>query len=330
MNDTNLFGYATSELSQDAFICWLLSHAKTNNQNKNPAITQCALDVIHEIPQLSKATDISDIWRQFSTGNVRIDILLKIDNYKVIIEDKIGSAATDSQIQSQKNALIASGVPANQIICVFYKTIPQCYRPKTADKIFNRADLLKIFNKYKTIIHSDIFIDYVEYLENFDHEENLYKTLPVSQWWGAPYMGFFEHLIKTGLVSKQNWWGYVPNPNGGFMCLSWHPLSYNELDNIGLTEEYCDEFKLQIENDKIAVKISADVGKCDKAKVIRARQAIFDYFQKCIPYFKKPQRRVFANWMTVGYIRYDENNYANQIKLMNATFIQMKTNFKFP
>ena len=79
MNDTNLFAYAPSELSQDAFICWLLSHAKTANQNKNPAITRCALDFVREIPQLSKAKNISDIWRQFSAGNVRIDILLTID-----------------------------------------------------------------------------------------------------------------------------------------------------------------------------------------------------------------------------------------------------------
>lgn len=328
MNDTNLFSYATSELSQDAFICWLLAHAKTDNQNKNSAITQCALDFIHEIPQLSKATNISDIWRQFSVGNVRIDILLAIDDYKIIIEDKIGSEATDSQIQAQKNALIASGVPANQIICVFYKTVPQCYQPKTADKVFNRADLLRIFNKYKANINSDIFNNYIEYLENFNHEENLYMTLPISQWWSAPYVGFFEHLIKTGLVSAKNWWGYVPNPSGGFMCLCWYPLSDSELDKFGLTEDYCDECKLQIENDKIVVKISADVKTYDKAKVIHARQAIFDYFKKYVPEFKKPQRRVFANWMTVGYIHYDEKNYATQIKLMNDAFNQMKTRFK--
>lgn len=122
---------------------------------------------------------ISDIWRQFSVINVRIDILLTIDNYKVIIEDKIGSAATDSQIQAKKNALIAEDVPANQIICVFYKIVPQ--------------------------------------------------------WWSEPHTGFFEHFINTGLVSKKNWWGYVPNPSGGFMCLCWYTLSDNELEKTFIT-----------------------------------------------------------------------------------------------
>lgn len=329
MNDTNLFDYATSELSQDAFICWLLSHAKAANQNKNPALTNCALDFIQQIPSLSAASNISGIRRQVSVGNVRIDILLEIDGYNVIIEDKIGSAATNSQIQAQKNALIAEkNISANKIICVFYKTVSQCYQPKAADKIFSRTELLAIFNRYKATINSDIFTDYVDYLENFDREENLYKTLPISQWWREPYTGFFEHLINTGLVAKQNWWGYVSNPSGGFMCLCWYPLSDSELDRIGLTEGYCDECKLQLEHDKIVVKISADVKKYDKVKVLHAHQAIFDYFQKCVPNFTKPKRRVFANWMTVGYICYDDKNYAAQIKLMDDAFRQMITRFK--
>ena len=51
-------------------------------------------------------------------------------------------------------------------------------------------------------------------------------------------------------------------------------------------------------------------------------------FQEYVPDFKKPRRRIFANWMSAGYIYYDEKNYAKQIKLMNDAFIQMKINFK--
>lgn len=328
MKETNLFRYATSELSQDAFICWLLSHAKVGNQNKNPEITQCAVDFLHAIPQLSNVKNIAEIQRQYSVGNVRIDILLTIDNYKVIIEDKIFSEATDSQIQAQKNALIAEGIEASQIICVFYKTVEQWYKPKAADKIFSRSELLAIFNKYKDKINSDIFTDYVDYLENFNQEENLYNTLPIAEWWSMPYTGFFKHLIDTKAVSQENWWGYVPNPSGGFMCLCWYPLNNAELDKIGLTEDYCDECKLQIENNKIAVKISADGEAYDKIKVNHARQKILEYFQKSIPDFEKPARQVFSTWMTVGYIYYDEKNYSEKIKLMNDVFIGMKTNFK--
>ena len=40
----NLFEYATSELSQDAFIAWFLSHLMEANRQKDPAITKCAAD----------------------------------------------------------------------------------------------------------------------------------------------------------------------------------------------------------------------------------------------------------------------------------------------
>lgn len=327
MKDTNLFNYATSELSQDAFVCWLLSHAKNGNQNKNPEVTKCALDFIHAIPQLNNAKNISDVQRQYSVGKVRIDVLLTIDDCKVIIEDKIDNAATDSQIQSQKEAL-AEKFPSSQIICVFYKTVEQCYKPKVADKIFYGADLLSIFRKYNGRINSDIFTDYVEYLENFECEKNLYKTLPINEWWKMPYIGFFKHLINSAIVPQNSWWDYVPNPSGGFMCLCWNPLNNNELDQIGLTEDYCDEFYLQIENNKIAVKISADVKTYDKNKVTYARQKILEYFRKWTPDFEKSARQVFSNWMTVGYIYYDEKNFAEKIKLMNDIFVEMKTKFK--
>ena len=36
MKKTNLFYYATSELSQDAFICWLLSHCLKECAEEKP------------------------------------------------------------------------------------------------------------------------------------------------------------------------------------------------------------------------------------------------------------------------------------------------------
>ena len=164
--------------------------------------------------------------------------------------------------------------------------------------------MLTIFNKYKNKIDSDIFTDYVEYLENFDYEENQYKTSPISEWMSMHYIGFFKHIINnTKVGSKENWWGYVKRGRkkggGGFNCLCWYTMTNSELDQIGLTKDYRDEFKLQIEDNKIAVKMSADTKTYDKNKVTYARQKILAYFQKCIPSFEKPARQVFANWMTI-------------------------------
>jgi hypothetical protein len=43
MNRPNLFSYATSELSQDAFICWLLSWASLEYKDVDGQLHQCAI-----------------------------------------------------------------------------------------------------------------------------------------------------------------------------------------------------------------------------------------------------------------------------------------------
>ena len=45
----NLFNYATSELSQDAFICYLMSFLLEENIKKNKMLNMCAVDLINEM-----------------------------------------------------------------------------------------------------------------------------------------------------------------------------------------------------------------------------------------------------------------------------------------
>ena len=48
MDKPNIFKYATKELSQDAFIFWLLDHANPKYENVNQALKNCALSLISE------------------------------------------------------------------------------------------------------------------------------------------------------------------------------------------------------------------------------------------------------------------------------------------
>lgn len=57
----NLFNYATSELSQDAFICWLLSFAHEDAVCDDPALRNCAVELIQEFVPVLKDTDESEI-----------------------------------------------------------------------------------------------------------------------------------------------------------------------------------------------------------------------------------------------------------------------------
>ena len=52
--------------------------------------------------------------------------------------------------------------------------------------------MLAIFDKYVGATKNDIFIDYHERLKSIDVEVESYKHIPVSQYSGLAYGGFFE------------------------------------------------------------------------------------------------------------------------------------------
>ena len=86
MKNTNLFKYATSELSQDAFLCWLFSHATKESWNVDPVIRNCAIDFLEEILvskdfSWSESSYVSEIKKQYKN----IDVLIRIDDIYIII-----------------------------------------------------------------------------------------------------------------------------------------------------------------------------------------------------------------------------------------------------
>lgn len=327
MESTNIFNYATSELSQDAFICWLLSFALKENHGKDSALEACALDVLHQIPKLQTIESIAKIDRQVSVAYGRIDILLTIGDYLVIIEDKtFTNAACDQLLRYRKGLVEKRKISDENVICVFYKIIEQAQAEKDVDFEFTREKLLQLLRPYKDKINSDVFHYYVDYLEHIDNIAHLYKTQAIGEWEALTYWGFFRHLKEQGLVSKNCGWGYVANPSGGFLGLWWDFYPGNEQSD-DFSKGCFDSVYLQIENDKIAVKLCADpIDDYDTDNVRAARQQIFDYFASHIDDFTKRWR--LGNYMTVGYIEYNESNYREQITKMQQIFNEMKADLK--
>ncbi len=328
MKETNLFNWATSELSQDAFICWLLSFAK--NPSVNPQLAACAWDFIHRIPGLATAKQVIKIERQVAVkipGERQkgiIDVLLTVDDCKVVIEDKIFSPADDAQMEKYIKALKAAG--AKNVIGVFYKPVSQCKFSRDFFT-FKRDVLFSIFNPYKAKINNEIFADYLEYLEYFESEENAYKSCrPISQWSGINYYGFFEHLKDIGLVPKDAGYGYVSNPQGGFMCMNWAWKTPQLVQKFRFTAKHFEGLYLQLENDKICVKMGLEHGNFNAEDVRHAWETVRDYFGNGIGSsfeyvrFSFNKGKKHSRWMTVGYILYNEKNYRQQIQRMQKLF----------
>ncbi|MGN0039199.1 MAG: hypothetical protein ACI36Y_08745 [Coriobacteriales bacterium] len=317
MRADNLFRYATSELSQDAFVCWLLSHATEEAWDGDIALRECALEFLGRFMDVDGQTRVAGI----ETQHLHIDVLVTAGGKKVIIEDKTFTMTHDDQVNAYRKRLVEAGEARGEdVVCVFYKIADQQRREPGVDYEFDRAEILRLLRPYARRTSNPIFLDYLERVEELEEEAESWRRLGIGDWTGAAYGAFFKHLVGDGVVcdGERYWWGYVPNPTGGFMGLCWFPLSGDELCSAGITEDYADEVKLQIEDDRIALKIDCD-GRQDPEKTRRLRSALYEHFRgEFGGAFQKLRWRT-GRFMTVGFVAYDEGNYAEQIKRMEAT-----------
>lgn len=104
-------------------------------------------------------------------------------------------------------------------------------------------------------------------------------------------------------------------------------LSSDDLAVIGLDEQCADELYLQIENDIIAVKYTVNPKKNpDTNKVTAIRWKLYDHFRQQLgDIFQKKSFRP-GNFMTVGYVKYDEKNYMEKLTDMKKALLALLTN----
>ncbi len=332
----NLFNYATSELTQDAFICWLLSHLTEECYNFDINIRECARKFIEKVfdkkhIKLDHDFKINTIKRQYR----KIDILVEIQDYKIIIEDKTFTSSHDNQINRYKGILMEEGVPEEKIICVFYKIIEQS-RKENVDFEYNREILLEILSEFKDKISNQIFVDYFEYLKFIDYEVDSFKNEKIEKWTYKSNIGFFEHLRNGILAREYVDWSYVANPRGGFMALwIYNILNSDELVKAGFDKSTIGEVYLQIENNDerniIAVKYSLNDDEDREMEYFTYREMVLENKVKIMQYFNDKigsqfykSKNVFGKSMTVGYIYYNECDYEEKIFLMKELLKNIK------
>ena len=299
----NLFTYATSELSQDAFICWLLSHLYPENHGIDIAIESCAIEFVKRFySDFSGEASYFSINRQYRN----IDVLVCINDKRIIIEDKTFTDSHDNQVNRYKETLMAEGILESDIICVFYKIIEQPHPEKDVNYEFTRKELISIFEKYTKKTDNRIFCDYFDYLKSIDDKVLSYCHKSIDEWDYYSYIGFFTMLQDTIFTHSENSWSYVNNPSGGFNCLWWVENSWNGLlESNGLKQNGIFSLYPQLEDNCIAIKIQAN---SSATNVNDIRWKLYSYFSEIIPGFKKRTFRVGTH-MTVGYVEYSFENY---------------------
>lgn len=310
----NLFTYATSELSQDAFLCWLMSYAM-KDAKKDEALRRCAIAFLKQfVPPIKTLKDgeiyVSNIERQHG----KIDVLLTVEGgYKVIVEDKTFTSDHDEQLTRYKDLLISEGVGPELIYGVYYKTgfeSDTSNAEKAGYAVFDRKRILSILNANSSGATNDIFLNYLDFYNTFDTETQRYQTLPVRQWDWKMIQGYYEDLKKAadfrrGSLDGAFNYGYVANPSGGFYGLwlfPWMPLNcgtvefypYLQMEFSNGAINIC--AKLCIQNDVQEFKLSElkDIIAYNNTQEWKYDLGQFGYF--------KPSRLSSGKTMTVGTI----------------------------
>lgn len=299
-NQPNLFSYATSELSQDAFICWLLAWSDDKYKKAHPKMNEVSRNILAMFFDKSKNEELPEkINIAIKRQHEHIDVLCIINNeYYLIIEDKVGTKQHSKQLERYKKI----GADKKQIL-IYYQTGEQSnYKPVTDSGYapVSRSDLLKIFESEAGLIaqrKSDILRDYAQRIRSLEDQFSAYITKPAKEWGNRAWQGFF---VKLQEKLKQGSWGYVANQSGGFYGFWWNGGKHAYLQIEAVRAEQNLVFKIHVKEKEQR-----------RVKRIEAHKSVTKAFYGTEFRIKKPKRFGNGETMTVALLDGDFRVFNN-------------------
>ncbi len=321
MGKPNLFDYATSELSQDAFLCWLMAWANQDQIQNDKLLNKCACNFIRELLGISSGYKIETIKIRRQWNKIDVCALVN-DEYFIVIEDKKGTKEHSNQLERYKKIAKKEYNTSNRKVkCVYFKMQGQSDYTNIKDagfSVFKREKMISILEKYiseskKTNNINHILNDYYENLVNLDNAINSYKELQLDDWKWYAWQGFYSELQKE-LGDGQ--WSYVANKSGGFLGFWWHWKNSKYKGNYF-------EFYLQIEQDKLIFKLYSENPKVRKEIRAYYRSVLYELANDMGIEVKQYGR--IGTWMGVARLSetYRKTNSDNRID-MKATIKTLK------
>lgn len=247
----NIFDISPKELSQDAFIAWLLQWADISNKEYNNDLSRCGSEFVTSLIKKKNPNFNVQIYNvQAGRQWNNIDVWAVVnDQYFIIIEDKTYSKQHSGQLATYKSIAEKWCEEQNyeKPICIYLKTGNESLQSlkkviNEGFEIYNRKEFIILLNNHD--LKNDIFIDFKSRLNRIEQLNHKWENKVIKDWNGNDWQGFFQFLEgEIDLIG----WDYVNNPNGGFWnaVLNW--------DYWGIYPVY-----LQTEEYKLCFKISTD------------------------------------------------------------------------
>ena len=247
----NLYDFATSELSQDATLAYILSWAKPQYKTSNPDLNRLGNILLRALVATSaqaqgKPSPLDGILiEQLQVGRQRnhLDVWASVnDSIFLIIEDKVRTCEHSRQISRYtklaKTLRNKSDQPWQAVMPVYVKTGNEPLRRMPSEKTcgrFMRNDLLRLLNEVPHTTNT-IVEDFRRHLENWQKQTRSFLLTPPPAWSRAATEGFYLELESWLYQANRNtpqWgpdWGTVSNPNGNFLAFWWHRVRLQKPD----------------------------------------------------------------------------------------------------
>ena len=245
----NIFSFATSELSQDAMLSWLIQWADPEYKNIDSSLHHVACSFLRLLlGQTNYNINSVEVGRQWQN----IDIWVEInDNAILIIEDKTNTSIHDKQLERYKDVVEKwyQG-KRDQYFFVYVKTgnEPLSKLKEIENKGYrtiSRVDIINCLDNYSG--NNYLLINFLNHLKKIENATQGFRKLPVIDWDWYAWQGFYQELeCRLSLTS----WDYVANPSGGFLGAWWHftPMEDGEMYLQFEEQKLC--FKIYYEGDR--------------------------------------------------------------------------------
>ena len=222
----NLFGWANKELAQDSFLCWLFSHANKALNADVSLLRDVALDFICRLMAKCgigvKPSDVDNVVvdKQIHRVDIAVRFTVAGKKHTLMIEDKV-NAKVYNDIEEYKESLVSD---KHYKDCEIHPILIRTGDESSlgADKRiakFVRADFLELFKAHELACgSSEILSDFAGHLMASEANVMKYLEMPVDNWDWSCWIGFYREMQKRFDKVLLDW-QYVPNANGGFLCL---------------------------------------------------------------------------------------------------------------
>ncbi|GAB2580170.1 PD-(D/E)XK nuclease family protein [Spirosoma areae] len=327
----NLFSYATSELSQDAFICWLAAWADPKWKDEDPKLHQAGFEfiisMIHKVKRDYNPANIKTVKVQPQVK--KLDILIEINKEEsdsklaILIEDKTHTSNHSDQLNRYYKQVSEEGYNESQMIPLYFKTGYQSkFDTLGVFETYLRKDFLKVLRHGKVNeLTNAIYDDFLQHLEEIDTVIQQFSTKELIHWQNKDWIGFFMVLYDSRpklyepLEDDQANWNYVANPAGGFFGFWWYFK--------GVPDEPFVPY-LQLEQHSLCFKIMVE-GESDKRDARdKAYQKIKQMASQLNAIVERPERMGNGKFMTVARWKDDYRVFRNGQLDLDATLENLK------